>query len=60
MYIYTDSTGLYPLANPSMMPYNILVGGFTQSAFVNSNNKPIFDIVCVDANNLIFEIDQIR
>jgi hypothetical protein len=60
IYIYTDSSGLYPLATPSSMPYNILVGGFTQSSFESSNNKPIFDIVCVDEKNLIFEIDSIR
>ena len=60
IYIYTDSTGLYPLSTPSSMPYNILVGGFTQSSFISAGNKPIFDIVCVDDQNLIFEIDQIR
>jgi hypothetical protein len=60
IFIYTDTTGLYPLSNPSAMPYNILIGGFTQSSFVNSNNKPMFDIVCVDEKNLIFEIDQVR
>ena len=60
IFIYTDSKGLYPLSNPTSMSYNILIGGFTQSSFVNSNNKPIFDIVCVDEKNLIFEIDQIR
>ena len=60
IYIYTDSIGLYPLSDPSSMAYNILIGGFTQSSFVNSNNKPIFDILCIDDKNLIFEIDQIR
>ena len=60
IYIYTDSNGSYPLNSPSNMSYNVLVGGFTQSSFVNSNNKPIFDIVCIDDKNLIFEIDQIR
>jgi len=58
--IYTDSTGLYPLATPSGVYYSILVGGFTQNIFSSSDNKPIFDIVCVDEKNLVFEIDQIR
>lgn len=58
--IYTDSTGLYPLATPSGVYYSILVGGFTQNIFNSSDNKPIFDIVCVDEKNLVFEIDQIR
>lgn len=58
--IYTDSTGLYPLSAPSGVSYSILIGGFTQNIFNSSNNKPIFDIVCVDDKNLVFEIDQIR
>ena len=58
--IYTDSKGLYPLSSPSGVSFGILVGGFTQASFISSNNKPIFDIVCVDDKNLIFEIDQIR
>lgn len=60
IYIYTDNTGAYPLDSPTSQPYNILVCGFTQSSFINSGNKPIFDIVCVDDRNLKFEIDQIR
>ncbi len=58
--IYTDSKGLYPLASPSGTSYSILVGGFTDSIFLAASNKPIFDIICVDAVNLVFEIDQIR
>jgi len=58
--IYTDIKGAYPLSAPSGVPYSVLIGGFTQSIFDSSNNKPIFDIVCVDEKNLVFEIDQIR
>ena len=58
--IYTDIKGAYPLSAPSGVPYSVLIGGFTQSIFNSSNNKPIFDIVCVDEKNLVFEIDQIR
>ena len=58
--IYTDSKGLYPLSSPSGVSFGILVGGFTQGVFDSSSNEPIFDIVCVDEKNLIFEIDQIR
>ena len=60
IYLYTDSTGSYPLTSPSGRNYNVLIGGFTQSSFIGSNNKPIFDCVCVDDKNLIFEIDQIK
>ena len=58
--IYTDAKGLYPLASPSGTSYSILVGGFTDAIFAKANNTPIFDIICVDAVNLSFEIDQIR
>jgi len=58
--IYTDAKGNYPLSSPSGSLYVILVGGFTENLFNTANNKPIFDIVCVDEKNLVFEIDQIR
>jgi hypothetical protein len=58
--IYTDTQGVYPLASPSGINYGVLVGGFTQSIFDSANNKPIFDIICIDEKNLVFEIDQIR
>ena len=57
--IYTDTKGIYPLSSPSGVAYSKLVGGFTQSIFDSANNKPVFDIVCVDEKNLAFEIDQI-
>lgn len=58
--IYTDARGAYPLSSPGGVTYGTLVGGFTQTSFNSSDNKPIFDIVCVDEKNLVFEIDQIR
>ena len=58
--IYTDAKGLYPIGAPSGVSYGVLVGGFTQNIFDSSNDQPIFDIVCVDEKNLVFEIDQIR
>jgi hypothetical protein len=58
--IYTDAQGVYPLASPSGISYGVLVGGFTQSIFDSATNKPIFDIICIDEKNLVFEIDQIR
>ena len=58
--VYTDSMGNYPLSAPSGTSYSVLVGGFTDNSFSNSNNQPIFDIICIDEKNLVFEIDQIR
>jgi hypothetical protein len=56
----TDALGEYPKANPSGVPYSTVVAGFLNIQFSSSGYKPIFDIVCVDEKNLIFEIDQIR
>jgi hypothetical protein len=58
--IYTDTAGNYPLSAPSGTGYSVLVGGFTDNIFNMSDNKPIFDIICIDEKNLVFEIDQIR
>ncbi len=58
--ILTDALGEYPKSNPSGVPYSSVVAGFLNIQFSSSNYKPIFDIVCIDAKNLIFEIDQIR
>lgn len=58
--ILTDSTGSYPLGAPSGVPYSIVVAGFINTSFINSTYKPIFDIVCIDDINLIFEVDQIK
>lgn len=60
MVIVTDALGEYPKANPSGAPYSIVVAGFVNSQFSKSGYKPIFDIVCIDEKNLIFEVDQIK
>lgn len=58
--ILTDALGAYPPNNPSGIPYGVIVAGFTNAYFQNSDFTPIFDIVCVDDVNLTFEIDQIK
>lgn len=58
--ILTDSLGLYPKAAPSGVPYNTVVAGLVNSNFSGSSYKPIFDIVCIDDVNLLFEVDQIK
>ena len=60
MVILTDALGEYPKTNPTGSPYSIVVAGFLKPQFTNSSYKPIFDIVCIDEKNLIFEVDQIK
>jgi len=58
--ILTDALGEYPKSTPSGVPYSSVVAGFLNTQFSGSNYKPIFDIVCIDDKNLIFEVDQIK
>ncbi len=58
--ILTDALGEYPKSAPSGVPYSSVVAGFLNTQFSGSNYKPIFDIVCIDDKNLIFEVDQIK
>jgi hypothetical protein len=58
--ILTDALGVYPKGTPSGVPYSSVVAGFINIQFQNASYKPIFDIVCVDDKNLIFEVDQIK
>jgi len=58
--ILTDALGEYPKSAPSGVPYSSVVAGFLNTQFSGSGYKPIFDIVCIDDKNLIFEVDQIK
>jgi hypothetical protein len=58
--IITNALGTYPIGTPSGVPYSTVVAGFINTPFTSSAYKPIFDIVCVDDVNLIFEVDQIK
>lgn len=40
--------------------YGVQIGLLSDTDFTPSNNKPIFDIVCMDENTLSFRIDKIR
>lgn len=55
----TNASGSYPLSNPTNVPYSTLIISLTNQDFEVHNFKPIFDIVCVDSNNLIFQVDSI-
>jgi hypothetical protein len=40
--------------------YGVTVGIVNDLDFSTSSNSPIFDIVCIDSENLVFKIDKIR
>lgn len=55
----TNAQGRYPLFNPTMVAYSTLILSLTNDNFVEYNYKPVIDIICVDPDNLIFQVDQI-
>lgn len=55
----TDSTGAYPVSNPSGVPYSSLIISLGKEDFASKDYKPVIDIVCVDPENLIFQVDMI-
>jgi len=56
IYIKTDSANKSILATP----YGVNIAALNKSNFENSDFKPIFEIVCIDSDNFIFEIDQLK
>jgi hypothetical protein len=55
----TNSIGAYPLLNPTQVPYSTLVVSLTEEDFAIHNYMPVFDIICVDAANLTFQIEAV-
>lgn len=40
--------------------YGVIIGALTGAQFDDAGDKPIFDIMCVDPDNYVFLIDQVR
>ena len=55
----TNAQGRYPLSNPTQVPYSTLILSLTNNEFVSYNYKPVIDIICVDPENLTFQVDEI-
>ena len=52
---YTDYTN-----RQSLGQYGVQIGVIAADEFTSSDNKPIFDIICMNENTLSFRIDKIR
>jgi hypothetical protein len=52
---YTDYTN-----RQSLGQYGVQIGVIIADEFTSSDNKPIFDIICMNENTLSFRIDKIR
>jgi hypothetical protein len=55
----TNSQGAYPLINPSGVPYSTLIISLTEEDFAIHDYMPVFDMVCVDSANLIFQVESV-
>jgi hypothetical protein len=53
--IYTDA-----MNRTNSGVYGVLISVTNDLDFTPSSNKPIFDIICMDANTLSFRVDKIR
>lgn len=57
--ILTDASGLYPLSNPSGVPYSNIIISLSNENFLLRDYNPVIDIVCIDPENLVFQVDMI-
>jgi hypothetical protein len=57
--VLTDSLGKYPISNPVGVAYSKVVISLNEEVFAKHEYEPVFDIVCVDDQNLKFQVDVI-
>jgi hypothetical protein len=57
--ILTNSQGKYPLSNPSTASYSTTIITLDESMFSSQDYRPVIDIVCIDSENLRFQVDMI-
>lgn len=55
----TDATGSYPITAPSGVPYGTLIVSLTEGEFAAQDYMPVIDIVCINSENLTFQVDMI-
>jgi hypothetical protein len=57
--VLTNSQGKYPISNPSTVSYSTSIITLDNDIFETQGYKPVLDIVCIDENNLEFQVDII-
>lgn len=53
----TNAIGKYPISNPTKVNYSKLIVSLVDSDISGHQYKPVIDIVCIDADNLKFQVD---
>jgi hypothetical protein len=57
--IVTNALGKYPISNPTTSAYSTIIVSLDDSVFLSQEYEPVFDIVCIDGDNLKFQVDVI-
>jgi hypothetical protein len=57
--ILTNSQGIYPISSPSGVAYSTNIITLTDTIFSGESYTPVMDIVCIDDQNLKFQVDII-
>jgi hypothetical protein len=57
--ILTDALGEYPISNPTGTRYSKVVISLDETTFASYDYLPVMDIVCIDQNNLKFQVDLV-
>lgn len=57
--VVTNSVGKYPIANPTGVAYSTLIISLVEQDVASYDYMPIIEIICVDNENLIFQVDII-
>jgi len=55
----TNSVGKYPIANPTGVAYSSLIISLVDQDVSSYDYMPVIEIICVDSENLIFQVDII-
>ena len=55
----TDATGSYPISAPSGVPYGTLIVSLTNGEFAAKDYMPVIDMICINSENLTFQVDMI-
>lgn len=57
--VVTNSVGKYPIANPTGVAYSTLIISLVEQDVASYDYMPIIEIICVDNEDLIFQVDII-
>jgi len=57
--VLSNASGNYPLSNPSLIPYSKAIISLEDSDISAYDYMPVIDIVCIDQQNLTFQVDVV-